>query len=211
LAAGGGYAFKQRADGTFDVRDTGVAHPGAVRGAALLERLIKSGAMPAGSGYAEMEAAMAQGRTAMMINGPWAWVNLKRVGIDFGIAPVPALGADIARPFVGIKGIMINRATPQRELAVEFIERWLLAPAGLRAIDRAEPIGAPANRAFYAELASDPRIAGIMASARDGVPTPAVPEMGRFWSALRTSLTTLSEGRQKAQQAMEAAARRITA
>jgi maltose/maltodextrin transport system substrate-binding protein len=211
LAAGGGYAFKQRADGTYDVRDTGVANAGAVRGVALLERLIREGAMPAGSGYAEMEAALAQGRVAMMINGPWSWVNLKRVGMDFGVAPIPSLDGDGARPFVGIKGLMINRATTQRELAVEFIEHWLLARQGLRAIDRAEPIGAPASRGYFAELAGDDKIAGIMASARQGVPTPAVPEMGRFWAALKTSLTTLSEGRQSAQQAMDAAARRITA
>jgi maltose/maltodextrin transport system substrate-binding protein len=211
LAAGGGYAFKQRSDGSYDVRDSGVANEGAVRGAALLERLIKQGAMPAGSGYAEMEAALAQGRVAMMINGPWSWVNLKRVGMDFGVAPIPALDGHAARPFVGIKGLMINRATAQRELAVEFIEHWLLAREGLRAIDRAEPIGAPASRGYFAELASDEKIAGIMASARQGLPTPAVPEMGRFWAALKTSLTTLSEGRQSAQQAMAAAARRITA
>jgi maltose/maltodextrin transport system substrate-binding protein len=210
LAAGGGYAFKPRADGSFDVRDTGVANEGGVRGAALLERLIKEGAMPAGSGYAEMEAAVAQGRVAMMINGPWAWVNLKRVGMDFGVAPIPTVGGHSASPFIGIKGLMINRATKQRELAVEFIERWLLAPEGLRAINSAEPIGAPASRAYFNELSSDARIAGIMASARAGVPTPAVPEMGRFWAAMKTSLTTLSEGRQNAQQAMEAAARRIT-
>jgi maltose/maltodextrin transport system substrate-binding protein len=211
LAAGGGYAFKPRADGSYDVRDTGVTNAGALRGAALLERLIREGLMPSGSGYPEMEAAMGQGRVAMMINGPWSWVNLKRVGMDFGVAPIPAVSGHAAQPFVGVKGLMINRATRQRELAVEFIERYLLTLPGLRAIDRAEPIGAPASRAYFAELANDPRIVGIMASAHSGVPTPAVPEMGRFWAAMKTSLTTLSEGRQNAQQAMDAAARRIVA
>jgi maltose/maltodextrin transport system substrate-binding protein len=211
LAAGGAYSFRQRADGSFDVRDTGVANEGGVRGAALLERLIREGLMPAGSGYPEMEAALAQGRAAMMINGPWSWVNLKRVGMDFGVANIPMLDGHAARPFIGVKGLMINRSTDKRELAVEFIERHVLTLEGLRAIDRAEPIGAPASRAYFAELAADPRIAGIMASARDGIPTPAVPEMGRFWAALKTSLTTLSEGRQDARQAMEAAARRIVA
>jgi maltose/maltodextrin transport system substrate-binding protein len=215
LAAGGAYAFRQRADGSFDVHDTGVANEGGVRGAALLERLVRDGLMPSGSGYPEMEAAVAQGRVAMMINGPWAWVNLKRVGMDFGIAPIPSLDGHAARPFIGVKGLMINRASTKRELAVEFIERYLLTLEGLRAIDRAEPIGAPASRAYFDELARDaligPRIKGIIASARDGVPTPAVPEMGRFWAALKTSLTTLTEGRQSALQAMQAAARRITA
>lgn len=213
LAAHGGYAFQPRPDGSYDARDTGVANPGALQGAQLLQRLVQQGLMPAGSGYPEMEAAMAQGRVAMMINGPWSWVNLQRVGIDFGVARIPSVAGRPARPFVGIKGVVINRATRQRELAVEFIEQHLLALPGLRAIDQAEPIGAPASRAYYAELLADPRkgprVAGIMASARDGVPTPSNPEMGRFWAAMKSSLTNLTEGRQTPQQALDAAARRI--
>jgi maltose/maltodextrin transport system substrate-binding protein len=215
LAAHGGYAFRQRADGSFDSRDTGVAEPGALVGAELLERLLREGLMPVGSGYPEMEAGVAQGRVAMMINGPWSWLNLQRVGLDFGVAKLPTVAGKSAVPFVGVKGVMVNRSSKIRELAVEFIENYLLQPEGLRAINQAEPIGAPASRRFYDELVahpkSGPRIATIMASARDGVPTPSNTEMGRFWAATKTSLTNLSEGRQTARQALEAAARRILA
>ena len=213
MAAHGGYAFRQRGDGSYDARDVGVANAGALVGAQLLDRLVREGLMPAGSGYPEMEAAMGQGRVAMMINGPWAWVNLQRVGIDFGVARIPAVVGKPAVPYVGIKGVLVNRATKQRELATEFVENYLLAPDGLRAIDRAEPIGAPASRAYYQELAGNPlkgdKVAGIMASARDGVPTPSIPEMGRFWAAMKSSLTNLTEGRQSPQQALDAAARRL--
>jgi maltose/maltodextrin transport system substrate-binding protein len=215
LAAGGGYAFKRRADGSYDARDTGVDNAGARVGAELLGRLLRDGLMPAGSGYSEMEAAMAQGRVAMMINGPWAWVNLKRVGIDFGVARIPAVAGKPAAPFVGVKGLLINRATRQRELAVEFIENHVLTLPGLRLIDRAESIGAPASRAFYDELRGDARIGpaveGIMASARDGVPTPSIAEMGRFWSAMKSALQNLSEGRQSPADALAAAGRRVRA
>lgn len=213
FAAHGGYAFGRRGDGSFDARDTGVANAGALRGAELLGRLIRQGLMPAGSGYPEMEAALAKGQVAMMINGPWSWVNLRRVGVDFGVARIPAVDSRAAAPFVGIKGLYVSRATRQPEVAAEFIENHLLALPGLRAIDQAEPIGAPASRSYYAELAADPRVgdkvAGIMQSARDGTPTPSVPEMGRFWSAMKSALTNLSEGRQSPAEAMQAAARRI--
>lgn len=209
LAAGGGFAFAQGADGRFDPQRTGVNHPGAVAGAELLARLVREGRMPAGSGYPEMEAALAQGRVAMMINGPWAWVNLQRVGIDFGVARVPAVAGRRAAPFVGVKGVMVNRATRQRELAAEFVEHHMLSPAGLRLIDKAEPIGAPASRAYYAERGTDARIAAIMASARDGSPTPNIVEMGRFWAALKSALLTITEGRQTPQAALDTAARRI--
>ncbi len=213
LAAGGGYAFKARDDGSHDPRDTGVANAGARAGAELLQRLIREQRMPAGSGYSEMEAGLAQGRVAMMINGPWSWVNLKRMGIDFGIARIPAVAGRAAAPFVGIKGVLVSRATRQPELAAEFCENHLLTLPGLRALDQAEPIGAPASKAYFAELLAQPevgpRIAGIMASARDGVPTPAIPEMGRFWSAMKSALTNFTEGRQSPGEALDAAARRI--
>lgn len=213
MAAHGGYAFKRRPDGSYDATDTGVAHAGALVGAELLARLVRQGVMAPGLGYAEMEAAMAQGRAAMMINGAWSWVNLKRAGIDFGVARIPAVAGKPAAPFIGIRGFLINRATRQRELAVEFIEHYLLSPAGLRLIDQAEPIGAPASQAYYAELQAQPgvgeHVTAIMASARDGVLTPPVPEMGRFWSAMKSALTNLSEGRQTPREALDAAARRI--
>jgi maltose/maltodextrin transport system substrate-binding protein len=209
LAAQGGYAFRPRADGSWDARDHGLRHPGTLAGVQLLERWLQEGRMPRGSGYPEMERAMAEGRVAMMINGPWSWANLQRVGIDFGTARLPALGGAPARPFVGIKGAVINRACRQPELAVEFIEHHLLRPHGLRAIDRAEPIGAPAGRQLLDAWQRDARVAGIVASARDGVPTPSVPEMGRFWSALKTALGNVADGRQGAAQALDAAARRV--
>jgi maltose/maltodextrin transport system substrate-binding protein len=167
--------------------------------------------MPAGSGYPEMEAAMGAGRVAMMINGPWAWVNLRRAGIDFGVARLPRLDGRACVPFVGVKGIMINRATRHRELCAELVEHHLLSPQGVRRLNEAEPLGAAASREFFAELAVDERIRTIMDSAQDGIPTPSNPEMGRFWSAMKTALTNLTEGRQEARAALEAAARRIKA
>lgn len=211
LAAHGGYAFRRRDDGTIDPQDVGVANPGAVRGARVLERLIREGVMPAGSGYPEMEAAMGAGRVAMMINGPWSWVNLRRAGIDFGVARLPRLDGKPCVPFVGVKGIMVNRATRQRELCAELVEHHLLSAAGVRRLNEAEPLGAAASRSFFAELSADGRIRTIMDSAQDGIPTPSNPEMGRFWSAMKTALTNLSEGRQEARAALEAAARRMKA
>jgi maltose/maltodextrin transport system substrate-binding protein len=50
-----------------------------------------------------------------------------------------------------------------------------------------------------------------MASARDGLPMPSNPEMGRFWSSMEAALKTMTEGRQSAKEAMDGAAKRIAA
>jgi maltose/maltodextrin transport system substrate-binding protein len=211
LAAGGAYAFKQKPDGTYDGTDTGVNNAGALKGVELLNKLLRENYMPEGSGYAEMEGAMAQGKVAMMINGPWSWDNLRKAKIDFGVAKVPMVDGKKASPFVGVKGVMINKASPNKDLAVEFIENYMLTPKGLKMINEAEPIGVPASKAFYAELKADPNIAATMASAQDGVPMPNNPEMGRFWSAMVSALGNVMEARQTPKEAMDAAAKRILA
>jgi len=211
LAANGGYAFKLKPDGTYDPADTGVNNAGAVKGAELLNKLIREKYMPEGSGYAEMEAAMAQGKVAMMINGPWSWDNLKKANIDFAVAKIPTVGGKKAAPFVGVLGAMLNKSTPNKDVAVEFIENYMLSTKGLKMINDDVPLGTPASKTLFAELKSDPKIQATMASAQDGSPMPNNPEMGRFWSAMVSALGNIMDGRQSAKEALDGAAKRILA
>ncbi len=211
LAANGGYPFKLKADGTYDAADSGVANAGAVKGAEMLDKMIKSGVMPKGASYADMEAGMSQGKVAMMINGPWSWDNLKKSNIDFGVARIPAVGGKKAAPFVGVLGAMINKSSQNRDVAVEFIENYMLSVKGLKMINDDVPLGTPASKALYAELKSNPNIQATMASAQDGAPMPNNPEMGRFWSSMASALQNMTEGRQAPKEALDAAAKRIVA
>jgi len=211
LAANGGYAFKPKADGSYDAADTGVNNAGALKGAELLAKMVKDGVMTKGAGYAEMEAGMAQGKVAMMINGPWSWDNLKKANIDFGIAKIPTVGGKKAAPFVGVLGAMISKASPNRDVAVEFIENHLLSIDGLKTVNNDVPLGTPASKALFAELKSNPNIQATMASAQDGSPMPNNPEMGRFWSSMESALKNMTEGRQSPKEALDAAAKRISA
>ena len=177
----------------------------------MLDKMIKSGVMPKGASYADMEAGMSQGKVAMMINGPWSWDNLKKSNIDFGVARIPAVGGKKAAPFVGVLGAMINKSSQNRDVAVEFIENYMLSVKGLKMINDDVPLGTPASKALYAELKSNPNIQATMASAQDGAPMPNNPEMGRFWSSMASALQNMTEGRQAPKEALDAAAKRIVA
>ena len=209
LAANGGFVFSREANGDYDTSVTGVNAPGAKTGAELLQQMIADGIMTEGATYSVMEAGVANGEIAMMINGPWAWQNLKANGIDFGVAPIPAVAGEPGRPFVGVLGGMINAASPNKDLAVEFLENYVLAPDGLRAIDADVPLGAPASKTFFDELKRDPNIVATLASAAEGEPMPNIPEMGRFWSSMGPALQNITSGRQTPGEALDAAAERI--
>ena len=209
VSAGGGYAFKRKPDGTYDPNDTGVNNPGAVKGIETLMRLIKEGVVPKTSTYADAEAGMNEGRIAMSINGPWSWNNLKKSKIDFGVAPYPKVGGKQGGPFVGVLGAMISTASPNKELANEFLENYLLSKEGLQAMNAHVPLGVPANKAYYEELKADPLIAGTMAAAKSGSLMPNNPEMARFWTVMLAALQNITQGRETPKEGLDRAARRI--
>ena len=209
LAANGGYAFGRDPKGNYKAADVGVNNAGAVKGAQMVVKLIDSGVMPKGATYATMGDRMNKGEIAMMLTGPWAWPNLKKNNIDFAVAPIPSVGGKPSKPFVGVQGAMVNRASPNKDLAVEFIENYMLTAEGLKTMDSDVSLGVAAHKEFYKQRASDPNIAATMANVKQGALMPSLPEMGKFWSAMESALQNISQGRQQPKEALDAAAQRI--
>jgi maltose/maltodextrin transport system substrate-binding protein len=207
LMANGGYAFVKK-DGSYDGKDTGVANEGAIAGATVLKGLIDSGIMPAGVDYGIMDGAMAKGEVAMVLNGPWAWSGLKAAGIDIGVAPIPTVNGKVSPPFLGVYSAAINAASPNADLAVEFIENYMLTDEGLAAWNAKGDLGALADISAGAAQ-NDPLVAATLANAATGIPMPSNPEMGAFWSAMQPALTSITTGAADPKTALEDAAKRI--
>lgn len=209
LAANGGYVFEETENG-YNVKQTGVNNDGAKQGARVLVELIEKGVMPKGADYSVAEAAFNKGESAMMISGPWAWSNIEKSGIDFGVAPIPAINGEPGKPFVGVMAATLNAASPNKDLAVEFLENYLLEVEGLKTVNADVPLGAVANEAYMEELSSNPHIKATFENAQMGEPMPNVPEMGTFWSSMAAALTNITSGRQTVDAALDDAAKRIT-
>lgn len=210
LSSGGAYIFGRNEAGDYDVADVGVARPGAVAALEEIVGLIDSGIMPRGATYSVMEQQMNRGHLAMMISGPWAWSNLRRSGIDFGVAPIPGVNGNPGRPFVGTLAAFFNRSTPNMDLAREFLEYYVLTPEGLGAIDRDVPVGVPAHQAFFAELAAGSEtVAASMVNVENGQLMPSIPQMGRFWSSTRSALQIATNGQAPPALALEEARRNM--
>jgi maltose/maltodextrin transport system substrate-binding protein len=207
LMANGGYAFVKK-DGSYDGKDTGVANEGAIAGATVLKGLIDSGIMPAGVDYGVMDGAMAKGEVAMVLNGPWSWSGYKAAGIDIGVAPIPTVNGKVSPPFLGVYSAAVNAASPNTDLAVEFIENYMLTDEGLAAWNANGDLGALADISSGAAQ-NDPLVAATLANAATGIPMPSNPEMGAFWSAMQPALTSITTGAAEPKAALEDAAKRI--
>lgn len=209
IAADGGYAFKFE-NGKYDVKDVGVDSAGAKAGLNFLVDLIKNKHMNADTDYSIAEAAFNKGDTAMTINGPWAWANIDKSKVNYGVTLLPTFKGKASKPFVGVLSAGINAASPNKELAKEFLENYLLTDQGLEEVNKDKPLGAVALKSYQEKLEKDPRIAATMGNAKSGEIMPNIPQMSAFWYAVRTAVINATSGRQTTDAALKDAQSRIT-
>ena len=209
LASNGGYAFKRSEHG-YDLADSGVNAPGAVQGLQEIVDLINSGLMPKGITYSVIGQKMCSGELAMMISGPWSWLDLRKCGIDFDLAVLPGIGGKPGRPFVGVLSALINRASPNTDLAAQFLEKYICTEQGLKTIDADVAIGVPALKTLADSMSAENHFIKITyQNALDGVVMPNIPQMGRFWSAMGAALQVATNGQATPQAALDEASKLI--
>jgi maltose/maltodextrin transport system substrate-binding protein len=203
LASGGGYPFK-KIEGGYDVTNIGVNNEGAVKGLQAIVGLINAGVMPKGASYSVMDQKMNSDELAMMVSGPWAWSNLRKSGIDFDLAPLPGVDGNPGRPFVGVLAALINRSTPNSDLAAQFIEKYVTTSEGLKTIDEDVPIGVPALKALSDEMTAKNRlIKTTYENVTNGDVMPNIPQMGRFWSSMATAFQIATNGQAPPKAALD--------
>ncbi|HGL5795215.1 TPA: maltose/maltodextrin ABC transporter substrate-binding protein MalE [Klebsiella variicola] len=208
LAAEGGYSFKFE-DGKYDVNDVGIYKPGTVSGLTLLVNFIKNNHMSADTDYPISEAAFNKGETAMTISGPWAWSNLDKSKINYGVSVLPSFKGKPSKPFVGVLSAGINAASPNKELAKEFLENYLLTIEGLETVNKDRLLGASALKSYQERLEKDPRIAATLENASLGEVMPNISQMSAFWYATRTAIINATSGRQTVDAALKDAQQRV--
>jgi maltose/maltodextrin transport system substrate-binding protein len=194
LASAGAYPFKKTAEG-YDVKDTGVDNAGAVKGLTTVVDLIKTGILPKGSTLPIADEKMAAGQLALMVNGPWDWANLRKAAVDFDIAPIPGVDGNPGRPFVGVFAALVNRSSPNVDLAQQFLEKYALTSDGLKAMDADAPLGVPALKSLADDMAAkDHLIKVTYENAENGVVMPNIPQMGKFWSSIKAAFEIATSG-----------------
>jgi maltose/maltodextrin transport system substrate-binding protein len=209
LASAGAYTFKRTENG-YDIKDVGVDTAGAVEGLKMIVELINAGVLPKGSTQNVGEQKMATGELATMVNGPWAWANLRKSGVDFDLAPLPGLQGNPGRPFVGVQTLFINRASPNADFAMQFIEKYVCTVEGLKAIDADAPLGVPAVQALADEMsAKDPLIKGTYENILNGVIMPNIPQMGKLWSSMKAAFETATNGEATPEAALKDARKNL--
>ena len=87
--------------------------------------------------------------------------------------------------------------------------RRLITPEGLKEMDSRVPLGVPALKSLYEELAADDHIAGTMKNVEVGTLMPNIPQMGLFWSAMESAMALMTSRQDTPRGALENARLRM--
>jgi len=211
LTSEGGFAF-ENVDGVYNAKVTGMNNEGTIAGAAMIKDLIDSGVMPEGVDYGVFDSAFKAGEVACVINGPWAWADYEKAGIDMVLGPYPKVSkSGKPKAFTGVLSAAVNASTPNKELAIEFIEGYLLQEEGLTLVNDDRALGGVTHKKFMKTLAKEnDTLADAYKVWQTSEPMPNIPEMGTFWTNMGPALTAITQGRQSVEDALNDAAARIT-
>jgi arabinogalactan oligomer/maltooligosaccharide transport system substrate-binding protein len=199
-AAGDYYIFKD-VDGVLDTNDVGVNRAGGLTAINLLKDLVERDLIPVSADYGVMDDQFAQGRTAMIINGPWSINNYKERGINVGVAPLPTLpNGRNPNSFSGIKGWYLSAFTDHPYWATKLIE-FMTSRESLesRFADTGEI--PPRNDVEI----DDPIITGFLAQAEFAQAMPNVAEMEVVWGNMGDAINFVATGQLAPQAALDQA------
>ena len=203
FASNGAYIFGE------EVHDIGLNNSGAVKSTNFLKSLIDKKVVPISTDRGIAFGKMKEGKLALTIDGPWSINDLEKSKINYGIAPIPSIAGESAKPFVGTHGFIIRRSSKKKALAKELIENYLVSKEGIITLYKEDPRG-PSRKDALEVLAKDyPNLTSFFKSAENGIPMPNVPEMGAVWGAMGNSMDLIFSGRMKTQEGLDLAVKQI--
>jgi maltose-binding protein MalE len=190
LAGFGGYLFGFGSR-SYDLMDIGIGTPESIAGATFLNDLYRDGYADGAVDYSTMADLFNQGSVPFMWTGPWQVEAVNAAGINYGVARLPVMSGNAARPLVGSQGFFLNAMSGIPESAMSFLLDYIATTETM--VQLSVVTGRPP--AWLDALAGgsiDPNMAAFGESAADGVPLPNVAELETVWGLLSEAFGALS-------------------
>ena len=203
MAADGGYLFGN--NGT-DAKDIGIANDGSVKGIENMIKLKEISSTNSGDiNYATMMGLFQEGKSATMINGPWALGDLKKAGTKYGVMALPTFGGKNLKSFSGIRlaGVSTYSKFPKAaQLFAEFITSEEMLLERFKMTGQIPPMKALLDAP---EIAGNADVKPFLEQAQYAVPMPAIPEMKYYWAPVGAAIAEAWDGKTTVKQALDTA------
>jgi maltose-binding protein MalE len=208
LTAFGGGIFGRDATGNYDPSQVLLDSEGSIKALTELDTMVKSGILKDGVSYDVAKDLFLKGRLAMWSNGPWELDNIRKAGINYGIALLPKGTVD-ARPFVGVQGFMVSKLSKNQLLAQAFVTEFLASDEVMQKLYEAQ-FGIPAWLPTRTKV-MNPDIEGFSKSVGNGDPMPAIPAMASVWNISDNALKLIYQQKGAPDATMKEAATSLRA
>ena len=172
-----------------------------VAGATLIKSFTEI--MPTEIDYGVADTLFKEGKSAMIMNGPWSISDYQAAGIDVGISTLPIVSnsGEPAKPFVGVKLLMLAANAKQPQAAADLMKYYgsTEVQAQLAKVNKQ----VPANAAAQEQVKSDPIIAGFINQAANGVPLPNTEFIDAMWDPIGKTVEAVWTGASAPEQAVQ--------
>lgn len=208
LASQGGYIF---GDNGMDSSDLGLNNEGAQKGGEFLQKL-KAEVLPLKMGdvnYDIKKGLFSSGKLAMDINGPWTIADYRSAGIDFGVAPLPAIDGKPMTSFSGVKAYYVNAFT-QYPNASKLLAAFLSnEEAQMENFDMNGTLPANKNVAADAKVQEDPINKSFLEQFNNSTPMPSLPAMDSVWGPISSAITDIWDSGKDVKASLDNAVKQI--
>jgi len=161
--------------------------------------------IPTEADYNVADMLFKEGSAAMIINGDWSWVDYKKAGIDFGVAPLPRITSTglWCGPMVSPKGfsINVNVSADKRPWVISLI-RYLMSAENQTESARelsTMPTHLDVLRSEF--VRKNETLNNSRVQIDHGRPLPVDPRVRAIWDAMRPSYQAVLAGTKTAREA----------
>ncbi|MGY3765430.1 extracellular solute-binding protein [Vagococcus vulneris] len=211
LAGYGGYVFGK--DGT-DPKDVGLASPGAIEGIEYATKWYKEvwpkGMLDIKSSGDFIDNQFIDGKTAAIINGPWAANGYKEAKVNFGAAKIPTLpNGKNYEPFGGGKAWVVSNYSTNKELSQKFIDFLTNDKNQKELYTMTNEVPANNTAREEAKKGDNEITKAVVEQYENASPMPNIPEMAEVWAGGENLMFDAAAGKQTPKQAADAAVKVI--
>ena len=198
LTAFGGWVMDKDGHPTLD-------NPQTVRAIQfVLDLRDKYKIIPKEGDYEIADMLFKEGRTAMIINGPWSWAAY-HVGKGNMVAPLPFNKETglWCEPMVSAKGYSVNANLPESRIPVVREVIAYLTSAGVQEEMSLKLATTPVDRQVFESPAirANPVLVASMQQIEHGRPMPIMPQMRAIWEGMRGPYQLVMNGAITAEEA----------
>lgn len=180
---------------------TEIASENGVKAATLIKSFTEI--MPKDIDYGVADTLFKDGKSACIMNGPWSIADYLGKGIEvyLNVLPTVSNSNQPAKPFVGVKMLMLANKAKNAKDAVEVMKFYGSTEVQTELAKVNKQV--PANIKAQDAVKDDPIIAGFIAQAANGEPLPNTEFIDAMWEPTGKTVEAIWTGASAPEQAVK--------